>query len=73
MIAFSAGGCSAASCSALNPPQDMPCMPTAPLHQGCLASQAITSTASSCSCCRYSSSISPSLSPVPLISTRIAA
>ena len=43
MIAFSAGGRSAATCSALKPPQDMPVMPTAPLHQGCAASQAITS------------------------------
>ena len=31
-------------------------MPTAPVHQGCAASQAITSSASSCSCGRYSSS-----------------
>ena len=30
-------------------------MPTVPVHQGCAASQAITSSASSCSCCRYSS------------------
>ena len=35
MIAFSAGGCLAATCSALKPPQEMPIMPTLPLHQGC--------------------------------------
>ena len=49
-IAFSAGGRRAATCSALKPPQEMPIMPTAPLHQGWRASQAITSSASSCSC-----------------------
>ena len=38
-------------------------MPTAPEHQGCAASQAITSSASSCSCGRYSSSRIPSESP----------
>ena len=48
-------------------------MPTAPLHQGCSASQAITSSASSCSCGRYSSSRMPSESPVPRRSTRTPA
>ena len=55
MMAFSAGGRWLATCSALKPPQEMPIMPTVPLHQGCAASQAITSTASACSCGRYSS------------------
>ncbi len=34
MMAFSAGGRWLATCSALNPPQEMPIIPTAPLHQG---------------------------------------
>ena len=34
MMAFSAGGCIAATCSELKPPQEMPIMPTLPLHQG---------------------------------------
>ena len=38
-------------------------MPTRPLHQGWAASQAITSTPSSSSCCRYSPSRIPSESP----------
>ena len=37
MMALSAGGRRAAICSALKPPQDLPCMPTAPVHQGCFA------------------------------------
>ena len=45
-------------------------MPTPPAHQGCAASQAMTSTPSACSCGRYSSSISPSESPLPRMSTR---
>jgi len=48
-------------------------MPTAPLHHGCAASQAITSSASSCSCWAYSSNNNPSDSPLPRISTRTAA
>ena len=47
----------------------MPIIPTAPLHQGCRAIQVMTSRASSCSCCRYSSCRIPSDSPEPLIST----
>ena len=73
MIAFSAGGRSAATWSALKPPQEIPVMPTAPVHQGCAASQAITSTASSSSCCVYSSRINPSESPAPRMSTRTPA
>ena len=34
MIAFSAGGRSAATCSALKPPQDLPIIPTRPLAPG---------------------------------------
>ena len=70
MIASSAGGRSAATWSALKPPQEIPVMPTVPLHQDCAASQAITSTASSSSTWVYSSRISPSESPVPRMSTR---
>ena len=44
MTAFSAGGRRAATCSPLKPPHEMPNMPTAPVHQGCAASHAITST-----------------------------
>ncbi len=73
MIAFSAGGRRAATCSPLKPPQLIPIMPTAPVHQGCAASQAITSSASSCSCLVYSSSMSPSESPLPRMSTRTQA
>ena len=73
MMAFSAGGRWLATCSALKPPQEMPIMPTLPLHQGCAASQAITSTASACSCGRYSSASRPSESPEPRMSTRTAA
>ena len=43
MIAFSAGGRWLATCNALKPPHEIPIMPTAPLHQGWAASQAITS------------------------------
>ena len=37
----SAGGLRDAACSAANPPQETPIIPTAPVHQGCSASQAI--------------------------------
>ncbi len=70
MIAPSAGGRSAATWSALKPPHEMPVIPTAPEHHGCAASQAITSSASACSCAVYSSSRIPSDSPVPRMSTR---
>ena len=41
MIAFSAGGRSAAIWSELNPPQELPIIPTLPVHQGWAASHAI--------------------------------
>ncbi len=72
-MAFSAGGRRAATCRLLNPPHEPPVMPTAPLHQGWAAIQAMVSTASSCSCTRYSSSSTPSLSPLPRWSMRIPA
>ena len=73
MIAFSAGGRLAATCSALKPPQEIPVMPTLPLHQGCAASCAMISQASSCSSGRYSSARSPSESPEPRRSIRAQA
>ena len=54
------GGRRLATCSALKPPQEMPIMPTVPLHQGCWLSHSITSIASSCSCRRYSPPLTPS-------------
>ena len=48
-------------------------MPTEPVHHGCDAIQAITSTASACSWAEYSSVSSPSESPLPRMSTRTAA
>ena len=69
-IALSASGARAASCSALKPPHEMPNMPTAPVDQGCAASQAITASPSRSSCSLYSSSNSPSDDPVPRMSTR---
>ena len=73
MIALSAGGSSAATWSALKPPQEMPIMPTAPLHHFCAAIHAMISSASSSSCWVYSSSSTPSESPEPRRSTRTAA
>ena len=70
MIASSAGGRSAAIWSALKPAQELPIIPTLPVHQGCSASQAIASTPSSSSCARYSSVITPSDSPEPRMSIR---
>jgi hypothetical protein len=66
-------GRQAATCSPLKPPHEIPNIPTAPEHHGCSASQAITSTASSCSCPLYSSVRMPSESPLPRRSTRTAA
>ena len=57
------------TCRELNPPQDMPIIPTLPEHQGCRFIQFIHSTASSCSCSTYSSCTFPVESPQPLIST----
>ena len=48
-------------------------MPTSPVHQGCAASQAMTSSASSCSIFSYSSRITPKESPAPRRSTRALA
>ena len=73
MIAFSAGGRRAATCSALNPPQEMPIIPTLPEHQGCAAIQAMAASASASSVSEYSSSQTPSLSPEPRRSTRTPA
>jgi hypothetical protein len=64
---------SAATCSALKPPHEMPIMPTLPVHQGWLASQAMTAAPSASSCGRYSSARMPSESPDPRMSTRTAA
>jgi hypothetical protein len=73
MIALSSGGRSAATCRALNPLQEMPIIPTAPVHHGCAAIQRRTSDASACSCALYSSVRTPSESPLPRMSTRTAA
>jgi len=73
MMALSAGGRRAATWSELKPPQEMPIMPTLPLHHGWAAAQAMTSQASCSSCAVYSSSINPSESPLPRMSTRIDA
>mmetsp|Transcript_5374 Transcript_5374/g.12313 ORF Transcript_5374/g.12313 Transcript_5374/m.12313 type:complete len:238 (+) Transcript_5374:1885-2598(+) len=59
-----------AACIATKPLQDTPIRPTLPLHQGCSAHHATTSSASSTCLSVYSSSISPVLSPVPRTSTR---
>jgi hypothetical protein len=72
-MAFNASGASAASCSELKPPQEMPNMPTAPLHQGWAASHSMTSTPSASSCAVYSSRMTPSESPEPRMSTRTEA
>src|SRR5215468_1881089 len=76
MIALRAGGGGwrVAIWIELNPPHEIPHMPTAPVHHGCSASHAITASASRCSCSVYSpSGSSPSLFPVPLMSTRAPA
>jgi hypothetical protein len=48
-------------------------MPTAPLHHGWAAAQAMVATASFCSCGEYSSCSVPSELPLPRRSTRNAA
>jgi len=73
MIAFSAGGRSAATCRLLKPLHEIPVIPTLPVHQGWREIHSITSTASACSWAEYSSPIAPSESPEPRMSTRIAA
>jgi len=70
MIALSACGRCAATWRLLNPPHEMPIMPTLPSHHGCSASHSITWQASSCSVSRYSSNNTPSESPLPRMSTR---
>src|SRR5713226_9571160 len=65
MTARTAGGRRAAICRTLNPPQDLPIRPTAPVHHGCAAIQAITAMPSASSCSVYSSASRPSDSPVP--------
>ena len=73
MIARSASGRRAAIWSALKPPQDLPIIPTAPVHHGWAASHSMTATPSSSSCSWYSSRRTPSESPAPHTSTRAAA
>ena len=71
-MVFNASGCLAATCNPLNPPHDLPIIATEPFDHSWFVIHSIMSNASSCSCNGYSSSIIPSESPVPLISTRIA-
>ena len=59
------GGRWAATWRPLNPPQDLPIIPTAPLHHGWEAIQAMASTASSCSWTVYSSVSTPCGVPGP--------
>ena len=73
MIAASSGGLRAATCSALNPPQEMPIIPTFPEHQGWAAIHAMTSSASRVSWSEYSSVRTPPESPLPRMSTRTPA
>ena len=54
MIAFSAGGLRSAIWIELNPPQEMPNMPTLPVDQFCRESQSITNSPSWCSMSEYS-------------------
>jgi hypothetical protein len=70
MIALSAGGCSAATCSELKPLYDVPNIPTLPLDHGCSASHAIVSTWSCHSRSVYSSTAMPCDDPVPRTSAR---
>ena len=44
-MALSAGGRSAAICSPLKPPQELPMMPTLPVHHGWAAIQAMAASA----------------------------
>ncbi len=70
MMAFSAGGWSAATCSELNPLYEVPYMPTEPFDHSCSASHAMTISQSSHSRCVYSSGASPPDEPVPRTSAR---
>ena len=58
---------------AVEPAQEIPIIPTVPLHQGRAASQSITARQSSCSWSKYSPWHAPSLSPLPRMSTRTPA
>ena len=69
-IALSAGGRSIATWIELNPPHDVPYIPTFPVHQSCAASHVMTSQTSACSCGWYSSSAMPWDDPVPRRSSR---
>src|SRR3954454_23751194 len=69
-IALSAGGRRIATWIAVNPPYEMPHIPTFPSHHGWAASQATASTPSSVSSAVYSSSATPPDEPVPRTSTR---
>lgn len=70
MIALRCSGVCEATCRLLNPLQEMPVMPTFPLHHCWAASHSITSQMSSCSRGEYSSSSTPSESPLPRRSRR---
>lgn len=72
-IALSGSGARAAIRRELKPPQEMPIMPTLPLHQGCAASQLTTSTPSAGSVAECPSVGMPSLLPWPRVSTRTEA
>ena len=52
--AFKAGGLRTAICIELNPPQEIPNIPTLPLDQFCLANQAMTESQSFSSISEYS-------------------
>ena len=70
MIAFNAGGRSAATWSALKPEYEVPYIPTLPFDHSCAASHAIVATWSSSSRAVYSSTAFPSDEPVPRTSAR---
>src|SRR5919108_3278575 len=73
-MARSAGGRRIAIWMALNPPHEIPHIPTAPFDQGRDASQAITASPSASARSLYSpSGRRPSLRPVPRMSTRAPA
>jgi hypothetical protein len=65
MTALSAGGRRLRPAAVEAAPRNADHADLLPLHQGWLAIQAMTSTPSASSCGRYSSSISPSDSPLP--------
>ena len=69
-IALSACGRAFATWMAVNPPYEMPHIPTLPEHHGWAASQATASTPSRVSSAVYSSRATPKDDPVPRTSTR---